>query len=114
MRKCERSVYTIQFWREYLFNIEMAEDEEVIAILLAVYASNKIKKKQRKTRSTWVKPYLKRRNTMSAYQLVNELRLTDEHEYRCYLRMDTSTFMVSFWIVLFLFIIDYRIHEGNK
>ena len=75
----------------------MAEEKDIVAILLAVYASNnlKAKKMKRKNRSVWVKPYLAQRSTMSAYQLVNELRLTDEEEYRCYLRMDTSTFMVS-------------------
>ena len=71
-------------------------DEEVAAILLAVYPSKMLKNnKKKRKRTVWVKSHLAQRSTTSAYQLVNELRLTDNEEYRCYLRMDTSTFMVS-------------------
>ena len=74
------------------------EDEKVVAIILAVYANGKFRKaKKRRRRTIWTKPYLAERRNKTNYQLVNELqlRLQDKEEFRAYLRMDTSTFMVS-------------------
>ena len=76
------------------------EDEKVVAICLAVYALEKLKKKPKKRRKrsiwVWVKPYLAERHTKSNFQLVEELqRFQDKEEYRAYLRMDSSSFTVS-------------------
>ena len=48
------------------------EKEDVAGVLLLVY------RKTKRNRKVWVKPYLAQRRTRSAYQLVDELRFTDE------------------------------------
>ena len=74
------------------------DDEDMGILLLAIYASEKLRqKKKRRNRTIWVKPYLAKRETNSTYLLLNDLRLRDINEYRCFLRMDTGTFIVSFF-----------------
>ena len=49
------------------------------------------RKRQRKRRSCWVKEWLNRCNSLSAYQTVSsELRLRDAEYFRRYLRMSTE------------------------
>ena len=87
------------------------EDKTVVAIAAAVYLMKTAKK--RKARSIWVKPYLTERREKSNFQLVNELqRLQDKEEYRAYLRMDTTSFIVSNYF-LFLFLYLYHIATSN-
>ena len=51
------------------------------------------RKRQRKRRSCWVKEWLNRRNSLSAYQtILSELRLNDRECFRRYLRMNTEVY----------------------
>ena len=51
------------------------------------------RKRQRKRRSCWVKEWLNRRNSLSAYQtILSELRLNDRECFRQYLRMNTEVY----------------------
>ena len=53
----------------------------------------KKKKRQRKRRSCWVKEWLNRRNSLSAYQtILSKLRLNDRECFRRYLRMNTEVY----------------------
>ena len=65
---------------------------------LAVYCMEKLikRKRKRRKRTAWVKPYLADRVQKSNYHLVHDLsvRLHDKEEYRAYLRMDTALFTV--------------------
>ena len=54
------------------------------------------RKRQRKRRSYWVKEWLNRRNSLSAYQtILSELRLNDAENFRRYLRMNTEVYEVK-------------------
>ena len=63
------------------------DDERFIVMLLVEYVSSK--------KSVWVKPYLLERERKSTFQLINDFRIQDTEEFRCFLRMDTETFTVS-------------------
>ena len=53
------------------------------------------RKRQRKRRSCWVKEWLNRRNSLSAYQtILSELRLNDAEYFR-YLRINTEVYEVK-------------------
>ena len=71
------------------------DDEQFIVMLLVEYVSSKMLKKKRKKRSVWVKPYLLERERKSTFQLINDFRIQDTEEFRCFLRMDTETFTVT-------------------
>ena len=71
------------------------DDERFIVMLLVEYVSSKMLKKKWKKRSVWVKPYLLERERKSTFQLINDFRIQDTEEFRCFLRMDTETFTVS-------------------
>ena len=97
----ESFVYTVQFNARILSTKLNMDDEDIGIMLLSIYASAKLRqKKKRRNRTIWVKPYLTKRETNSTYLLLNDLRLRDINEYRCFLRMDTATFIVSFLIVV--------------
>ena len=74
------------------------ERRKIISLILlnnAFYFMNNFlkKKKQRKRRSCWVKEWLNRRNSLSAYQtILSELRLNDRESFRRYLRMNTEVY----------------------
>ena len=54
------------------------------------------RKRQRKRRSCWVKEWLNRRNSLSAYQtILSELRLNDAEYFRRYLKMNTEVYEVK-------------------
>ena len=54
------------------------------------------RKRQRKRRSCWVKEWLNRRNSLSAYQtILSELRLNDAEYFRRYLKMNTEVYKVK-------------------
>ena len=57
------------------FVVDM-DEEDVAAILLLIYASNKLNIKKKRKRKVWVKPDLTRMNTKSVYQLVLTKPLT--------------------------------------
>ena len=71
------------------------DDERFIVMLLVEYVSSKMLKKKWKKRSVWVKPYLLERERKSTFQLINDFRIQDTEEFRCFLRMDTETFTVT-------------------
>ena len=51
------------------------------------------KKKRRKQRTVWVKPWRSRRDELGAYNaLINEMAMTDREDYRRFMRMHTETF----------------------
>ena len=51
------------------------------------------KKRQRKRRSSWVKEWLNRCNSLSPYQtILSELRLNDRESFRRYLRVNTEVY----------------------
>ena len=54
------------------------------------------RKRQRKRRSCWVKEWLNRRNSLSAYQtILSELRLNDAEYFRRYLKKNTEVYEVK-------------------
>ena len=68
----------------------MDSDEEVAAaaMIIAICVENDERKKTRKRRKVWVKPWLQKRKVHVFYsQLLNELRLEDFEMYKNYLRM---------------------------
>lgn len=65
-------------------------EEGIIGI--AIYlACDKTKKTKRKKRF-WMKEWLKKRNSFSHHNLLDEVRLSSPSDYRNYLRMDYTTF----------------------
>ena len=57
---------------------------------------NNLLKEKRKRRSCWVKEWLNRRNSLSAYQtILSDLQLNDAEYFRRYLRMDTEVYEVK-------------------
>ena len=53
-------------------------------------------KKKRRTRTIWVREWLLKRDEMGAYNnIVEQLRLSDEFEYRKYFRMNEDSFKVN-------------------
>ena len=69
------------------------------ALLLCIVASctyvisTEGKKRVRRKRTEWVKPWIAARDQKGTYQnLLNELLLQDKESYRNYLRMNTATF----------------------
>ena len=66
-----------------------------MALSAAYLYANADKKKKRKKRETWVKPWLQRREEKGTYHnLLQELRVEDVHAYRRFLRMNPETFEV--------------------
>ena len=60
------------------------------------------RKRQRKRRSCWIKEWLNRRNSLSAYQtILSELRLNDAEYFRRYLRMNTEVYKVKRFLQLY-------------
>ena len=69
----------------------------VATTLILGYACEEIsKKKTRRKRKCWVKPWLAIRKNQGAYEnLVTELSLAEREEYHRFMRMDHETFHVS-------------------
>ena len=73
---------------------KMAESGKVSAAVI-VSIICKRRKKKRKVKEVWEREWLRRRTERGVFrQLLEELRLEDECNYRRYLRMDTETFQV--------------------
>ena len=72
----------------------MDSDVECAAAVLIIAILRKRKQRKfRKKRSTWVKPWLLRREKLGIYNtLVNELRLEEEADYKKFLRMTPEIF----------------------
>ena len=78
----------------YKLKLNMADEDDGAAILILYVATKLAKKKKRRRRSVWVKPCLAHRKANGIYSnLINELRLHDEEEFRRYMRMSTDTFL---------------------
>ena len=78
----------------------MSSDSENLIVLILInnicYSKNKNKKKSKRRKSIWMKPWLKNRNNKSAYNnIFPELLLNDKEEFRHYLRMNTTSYEVS-------------------
>ena len=70
-------------------------DVRQISAAVAVAIICKRRKRKRKTKEVWEREWFRRRSERGVYrQLLEELRLEDEENYRRYLRMDTKTFQV--------------------
>ena len=55
------------------------------------------KKKRRKQRTLWVRPWISSRDELGAYNaLINEMAMTDREDYRRFMRMNTETFTELF------------------
>lgn len=68
-------------------------DVRQISAAVAVAIICKRRKRKRKTKEVWEREWFRRRSERGVYrQLLEELRLEDEENYRRYLRMDTKTF----------------------
>ena len=75
--------------------------------LLAIGIKLDEKKKKRKKRFVWMKPWLTNRLGTSAYQnIFQKLRLNDKEEFRRYLRMNTETYQESYLFV-YSFVLTY-------
>ena len=83
--------------------IEGLRDEDIAVTIAATslvvaYACDKLftKRKKRKERKCWVKPWIASRDTQGAYQcLVTELSIGEHDEYQRFMRMDHDAFNVS-------------------
>ena len=76
-----------------------SDSENLIALILIsniCFSKSKNKKKSKTPESIWTKPWLKNRNLKSAYNnIISERLLTDKEEFRCCLRMNTTSYEVS-------------------
>ena len=69
------------------------DDDDVLLVLLIARSRRKAKKAKKRTRTIWVKNWLKNREEKSIYtNLLAELRVDDRENFRRYIRMDTETF----------------------
>jgi len=70
-------------------------DVRQISATVVVAIICKRRKRKRKAKEAWEREWLRRRTERGVYrQLLEELRLEDEENYRRYLRMDAKTFQV--------------------
>ena len=79
---------------------KMTSDSEDLITLILInnicYSKSKSKKKSKRPKGIWMKPWLKNRNDKSAYNnIFSELLLTYKEEFRRYLRMNTTSYEVS-------------------
>ena len=69
----------------------MNEKQAAAAIIIALLLKKKKKKKSNQKRKVWVKPWLKRRQSMGVYEILPaELRLEDDTITKNYLRMTSE------------------------
>ena len=84
----------------------MTFDEDTLLLLLAVCICQTVTLcqfpfKKRKKRKIWVKEWLRRQETLGAYNnIASELQLQDCYSYRRYLRMNCETFEVKKTIIV--------------
>ena len=71
--------------------MEMKRTKAAAAIILTILVRGR---KRRKQKSIWAKSWLNRERDAFS-NIMDELYLSDKDNYRCYVRMDTSTFEVS-------------------
>jgi hypothetical protein len=78
----------------------MADGRQVSAAVIVSIICRR-RKRKRKVKEVWEREWLRRRTERGVYrQLLEELRLEDEENYRRYLRMDTETFQVRLMVFL--------------
>ena len=81
--------------------MDRAQTASALAILAIVKRRRRRRNEKKRFRSVWVKPWLLNRDEKSAYNnILGELRLKDQEEFRKYLRMNTQTYEVSFIHIL--------------
>ena len=71
---------------------------KVAACIILIILKRRRRKtnKVKKSRTCWVRDWLQQKEKKSAYNnILSELRLTDQEEFRRYLRMNTETYTVS-------------------
>ena len=97
---CQQLAFQVSLFRikSVIKSVNMDNTNEE-ALLLCIVASctyvisTEGKKRVRRKRKEWVKPWIAARDQKGTYQnLLNELRLQDKESYRHYLRMNTATF----------------------
>ena len=67
------------------------------AIIIAVFTK---RKREKRKRAEWVKPWIVRRSQLGAYDtLLSELQIEEESEYKNYLRMSPECFDELFDLV---------------
>ena len=82
--------------------MDQKERRKLLGLLLinsGVFYIHRIKKriKKRTRRSCWMKEWLIKRDSLSAYNTIfKELHLNDQEYYRRYLRMNTEVYEVKF------------------
>ena len=77
----------------------MDEDDVIIfccpTITLACALGIQKKPRRNRIRKTWMKDWLRKRDTKGAYvNILQELRLNDHENFRKYLRLNTETYQV--------------------
>ena len=78
----------------------MSEKQAAAAIIIALLLKMKKTRKSRQKRRVWVKPWLKRRQSLGVYEtLLVELRLEDEYNYKNHLRMTSKNFEEIFQLI---------------
>ena len=78
----------------------MSEKQASAAIIIALLLKRKKKRKSRQKKKVWVKPWLKRRQSLVVFEtLLAELRLEDERNYKNYLRMTSENFEELFQLI---------------
>ena len=78
----------------------MSEKQAATAIIIALLLKMKKTRKSRQKRRVWVKPWLKRRQSLGVYEtLLVELRLEDEYNYKNHLRMTSKNFEEIFQLI---------------
>ena len=83
--------------------MEQVEDDDdviffscaTVTLACAVDMLSNEKAKESRNRKTWMKDWLRERDTKGAYgKILQELRLNDHENFRKYLRMNADTFQV--------------------
>ena len=83
-----------------------------VAACIILFESQKKKLKNKKKRTCWVRDWLKQRQEKSAYaNILSELRLSDREEFRRYLRMNSETYTIYIFSLLFSL---FRFNEKVK
>ena len=83
----------------------MLDEEKYLLLLLALCCCKTLilssfPTKQKRKRRIWVKEWLKKRETLGAYNtIIAELQLQDRYSYIRYLRMNCETFGVSSYLI---------------
>ena len=86
--------------KKSVYREKMTSDSEDLITLILInnicYSKSKSKKKSKRPKGIWMKPWLKNRNDKSVCNnIFSELLLTDKEEFRRYLQMNTTSYEVK-------------------